>query len=109
MITKTEHGAEESVITINQDKLLGPEAGEIQSSVLDLIDKGTKRISIELSRVEYVTSWGIGILVHAFTTCTNREIDFTLIGVTDRVGEILNKVKLNKIFNIRKAGISTAK
>lgn len=90
-----------TIIKFNKNKLLGTEAVEFQDSVLDTLDKGVNSIVIDLSNVEYVTSWAIGMLVHAFTTSTNRSAQFSLVGVTQKVKEILSKVKLDKIFSIR--------
>ena len=90
-----------TIIKFNKNKLLGTEAVEFQDSVLDTLDKGVNSIVIDLSNVEYVTSWAIGMLVHAFTTSTNRSAQFSLVGVTQKVKEILSKVKLDKIFSRR--------
>jgi len=90
-----------TVIKFNKNKLLGTEAVEFQDSVLNSLDKGVNSIVIDLSNVEYVTSWAIGMLVHAFTTSTNRSAQFSLVGVTQKVKDILSKVKLDKIFSIR--------
>ena len=90
-----------TIIKFNKNKLLGTEAVEFQDSVLNTLDKGVNSIFIDLSNVEYVTSWAIGMLVHAFTTSTNRSAQFSLVGVTQKVKEILSKVKLDKIFSIR--------
>lgn len=38
------------------------------------------------------------MLVHAYTTATNRKASFIIIGVTQKVREILSKVKLDTIF-----------
>lgn len=90
-----------TIIKFNKNKLLGTEAVEFQDSVLNTLDKGVNSIVIDLSSVEYVTSWAIGMLVHAFTTSTNRSAKFSLVGVTKRVYDILAKVKLDKIFPIQ--------
>ncbi len=90
-----------TVIKFNKDKLLGTEAAEFQNNVLNTLEKGAKSIVIDLSSVQYLTSWAIGMLVHAFTTATNRSAQFSLTGVTQRVREILSKVKLDTIFSIQ--------
>jgi anti-anti-sigma factor len=90
-----------TVIKFNKDKLLGTEAAEFQNSVLQTLDKGVNSIIVDLSSVQYVTSWAIGMLVHAFTTSTNRNAKFALSGVSVRVHEILSKVKLDSIFTFR--------
>ncbi|HMN49360.1 MAG TPA: STAS domain-containing protein [Ignavibacteriaceae bacterium] len=90
-----------TIIKFNKDKLLGTEAAEFQNSVIEILEKGVKSIVIDLSSVIYLTSWAIGMLVHAFTTATNRGAQLSLSGVTQRVRDILSKVKLDKIFSIQ--------
>lgn len=89
-----------TIIKFNKNKILGTEGVEFQNSVLNTLDKGVNFIVVDLSTVEYITSWGIGMLVHAFTTSSNRNAQFSLVGVTQRVREILSKVKLDSVFHL---------
>ncbi len=92
-----------SVIKLNKKSVLGDEAADFQNSVLNTLDRGFNEIQVDLSMVEYITSWGIGMLVHAFTTSTNRNANFVLTGVGKKVFDILSKVRLNTVFTIREA------
>ncbi|MBS4035183.1 MAG: STAS domain-containing protein [Ignavibacterium sp.] len=92
-----------SVIKLNKKSVLGNEGVEFHNSVLTTLDKGVNEILIDLSMVEYITSWGIGMLVHAFTTTTNRNAKFVLTGVGEKVFDILAKVRLNSVFTIKEA------
>ena len=92
---------DKSVIVLDKNKILGTEAAVIQNTLMDLIQHGNKNISVDLSKVDYITSWGIGILIHAHTSCLNRNIDFQLTGVNADVLKILKKVKLDTIFSIQ--------
>lgn len=87
-----------TVIKFTKNSVLGTEGVVFQDSILDTLDKGVNSIVIDMSMVEYITSWGIGMLVHAFTTTTNRNSQFSLSGVSNKVHEILSKVKLDTIF-----------
>jgi anti-sigma B factor antagonist len=89
-----------TVIKFNKNSVLGTEGVVFQDSILNTLDKGVNSIVIDMTMVEYITSWGIGMLVHAFTTATNRNSQFTLSGVSTKVREILSKVKLDTIFHI---------
>ncbi len=89
-----------TVIKFNKNSVLGTEGAEFQNSILDTLDKGVNSIVIDMSMVEYITSWGIGMLVHAFTTTINRNSKFSLSGVSKKVHEILSKVKLDTIFQM---------
>ena len=90
-----------TLIKFNKDKLLGTEGVDFQNYVLDILDRGVHSIVVDLSLINFITSWGIGMLVHAFITTINRDAHFTLVGVNDKVRTILSKVKMDKIFHIK--------
>ncbi len=92
---------DKSVIVLKKKNILGTEGVDFQNKIIDLIENGNDSIEIDLSQVEYITSWGIGMLVHAHTTCVNRNVDFHLANVHDKIMSILKKVKLDCIFNIQ--------
>jgi len=93
-----EKNEDRSTIVLEKKNILGNEAAEIQNTIMDLIDNGSKIINIDLSQIDYITSWGIGILIHGHTSCANRDVRFALSGVNDKVFRILEKVKLDTIF-----------
>ena len=96
-----EQHQDKAVIVFDISKILGTEAAGIQNAVLDLIEKDKKTIVVDLTKVEYITSYGIGMLIYAHTTCTKRKIEFYVVGVNEKVDEILKIVHLDKIFDIR--------
>ncbi len=89
-----------STITIDNEKLIGVENETIHKLVLDSIANGSKNISIDLSKVEYISSWGVGLLVHTYTTCHNKNVKFNIEGVNSQIMNVLNQLKLTEIFNI---------
>jgi anti-sigma B factor antagonist len=95
-----EHNQDKSIIIIDDSKLIGVEAEVFQNLVQNSIDNGSKNISIDLSKVEFISSWGIGLLVHAYTTCFNKKINFSLQGVNTQVMNLLSQIKLTELFNI---------
>jgi anti-sigma B factor antagonist len=94
------HNEDKSTIVIDKNKLIGIENETLHNLIQDSVDKGSKNISIDLSKVEYISSWGIGLLVHAYTTCHNKNINFSISGVNQQVANILNQLKLTTLFNI---------
>jgi anti-anti-sigma factor len=89
-----------STIIIDNDHFIGVENKTFQSLVQDSINKGSNSISINLSKVNYIASLGIESLVHAYTTCTNRNVKFNIEGVGRNVMKVLHQVKLDTIINI---------
>jgi anti-anti-sigma regulatory factor len=60
-----------TIIKFNKKSVIGTEGTEFQNSIISTLDKGVHSIVIDLSTVEYITSWGIGILFRVFTTTSN--------------------------------------
>lgn len=95
-----EYYPDKSIIIIDNNHFVGVENKTFQSLVQDSINKGSKTITVNLSKVEYIASLGIESLVHAYTTCTNRKIMFNIEGVGVNVLKILHQVKLDTVINI---------
>jgi anti-sigma B factor antagonist len=100
MEINAKHNDNKSVITVNNNKLIGVESEIFQNAVQELINKGSKKILVDLSKVEFISSWGIGLLVHAYTTCHNKNIAFAIGGINPQVMNVLNQLKLTEIFDI---------
>lgn len=102
MDLKIKKSSDKTTIVINKESILGNEAVEFQNTILDQIESGSKKIIIDLGKVNYITSWGVGILIYAHTTCKNRNVELLLSNLNSAVLEILKKVKLHGIFNIER-------
>jgi anti-anti-sigma factor len=95
-----EHSGDTSIIIIDKDKLIGIENETFQTLVQSSIDRGSKNISVDLSNVKFIASWGIGSLVHAYTTCNNKQVKFSIKDANASVMNVLNNLKLTMLFNI---------
>jgi len=99
MENDVQHSQDKSIIIINKERLIGLESEFFQKAVQESIDNGNKNISIDLTKVSYVSSMGIGMLVHAYTTCFNKNVKFNIKGANDNVLNVLNNLKLTELFN----------
>ncbi len=80
----------------------GPGSGVILGdTVRDLINKGQRKILLNLAGVNYVDSSGIGQLVSAMTTARNQGGDLKLLRPNSRVLDLLKITKLDGIFDIQ--------
>jgi anti-sigma B factor antagonist len=91
-----------SITKLNVDQVLGYEAKEFQDAILDSLDKNVSTIIVDLSSVKFISSWGIGMLIHGFVTTTNRGKSFKLVGLADNVMDVFKKVKIDTVLNIYK-------
>ena len=62
--------------------------------------KGQKKVLLNLSEVSYIDSSGIGELVSGFTTLTNAGGQLKLLGLTNRVKDLLQITKLYTVFDV---------
>ncbi len=92
--------ADKSVITVDKNKFIGVEGETFQNLVNNSIDKGSKSISIDLSKVNYISSSGVELLMHAYRSCSKNNVKFNVEGANKLVKDVLSSLKLSKIFNI---------
>ncbi len=89
-----------SIIQLSGKIMGGPEAGEINNQINNLIDQGKIKIIVNMKDVEWVNSSGLGILIGAITTLKNNKGKLSLINVSERVDNLLRITKLQALFNI---------
>ena len=89
-----------SIIKFNIDQVLGYEAQEFQEAILDSLEKNASCIIVDLSSVKFISSWGIGMLIHGLATTTNRSGTFKIVGLAENVLEVFKKVKIDTVLSI---------
>jgi anti-sigma B factor antagonist len=62
--------------------------------------EGTKKFILNLARVEYIDSYGIGELVRSFSVARQAGGDLKLAAVNKKVLDVLEIPRLNKLFEI---------
>jgi anti-sigma B factor antagonist len=92
--------AKYSVIKFDVDQILGYEAQEFQEAVLNSLEQKVNCIIVDLSSVKFISSWGIGMLIHGLVTARNRGGDFRLAGLAENVMQVFHKVKIDTVLNI---------
>jgi len=88
------------IISLSGKIMGGPEAGEINELINNLIDKDKKKIIIDLEKVGWMNSSGLGILIGAVTTLKNNGGKLIIVNVSDRIENLLKITKLSGVFNI---------
>ena len=86
------------VIKLEGEMMLGYSANDFHEAIENAMGKNKKKIVVDLSDVKFISSWGIGILMYGYTTTTNGGGMFRLAGVSDKIIEVLTKIKVNNVF-----------
>jgi anti-sigma B factor antagonist len=80
---------------------LGEGSVQLRDAVRGLIGKGSKNILLNLGKVDYIDSSGLGELVSAFTSAKNQHAEVKLLNLTKRVHDLLQLTKLCTVFDIK--------
>lgn len=76
----------------------GPESTELHDLLHDLIDQGRKSVVIDLGKVDWMNSTGLGLLISGLTTLRKSGGELKLANVTDKIQSLLTITKLVTIF-----------
>ena len=90
----------ENVVIIElKGKIMGgPDATLLNDKLHELIDTGQNKVIVDLSKVNWMNSSGLGILIGGLTTLRNNEGDLKLSGITERIENLLIITKLITVF-----------
>jgi len=86
------------IIKLEGELKLGSEAIEFQEAIRDCVEKNKRNVIVDLSAVRFISSWGIGMLIHGYTTAQNRGTSFKLAAVPNMINETFKKIKVDNIF-----------
>ena len=87
-----------AIIELEGEMMLGHEANDFHEAIRSALDNNKKKIIVDMKNVHFISSWGIGILIHGYTTTKNKETDFVLAAVPDKVSKVFEITKLNSVF-----------
>nr|MEE4268551.1 STAS domain-containing protein [Candidatus Krumholzibacteria bacterium] len=76
----------------------GPDHEKFQNEIKTLIAEGHVDILLNLEKVNWVNSTGLGILVSAFHTLKKNGGQLKICNVSDRIDNILNVTQLKLVF-----------
>jgi anti-sigma B factor antagonist len=79
---------------------LGEGSGLMRDKIAELLKAGRSKILLNLGEVSYIDSSGIGELVAAFTSVTNRGGQMKLLNLTKKVEGLLQITKLYTVFEV---------
>ncbi len=90
-----------TIVDLSGRITLGEGSVVLRDNIRDLLNKGTKKILLNLGDVSYIDSSGIGELVSAYTTVRNQGGELKLLNLTKKVHDLLQITKLYTVFDIK--------
>jgi len=79
---------------------IGEGSVTLRSAIKRLIEEGKKKILLNLGRVSYVDSSGIGELVSSFTTINREGGQLKLLNLSQKIQDLMTITKLHTVFDV---------
>jgi anti-sigma B factor antagonist len=86
------------ILDLNGKLTGGPDADTFRDVFKSLIDQDKKNIIVNLEKVSWINSTGLGILISGYTSVRRSGGDLCIMNVSDRIESILYVTKLNLLF-----------
>lgn len=86
------------VLNLSGKIMGGPDHEKFQTEIKTLVSAGHVDILLNMARVNWVNSTGLGILVSAFHTLKKNGGQLKICEVSDRIDNILNVTQLKLVF-----------
>jgi anti-sigma B factor antagonist len=89
------------VIIVVEGKMVGgPDATLLSEKLHEYIEAGKNRFVVDMSKVDWMNSSGLGILIGGLSTVRSRGGSMKLLNVGKKPRELLEITKLDRIFEI---------
>lgn len=90
-------------LKINIDQIDASNSYELRSQIIEIIkDETPKRIVMNLEKLVYIDSTGLGIFVSILKRTSERNIELIIKNPVDKVLSLFNLTRLDKVFKIEK-------
>jgi anti-sigma B factor antagonist len=90
-----------TVVDLHGKIVLGEESAAMGVLIRDLLNKGNKKILLNLSEVDYIDSSGLGHLISSFSSVRKQGGELKLLKLTNKVRDLLQITRLYTVFDIR--------
>ena len=96
-----EHEIDNDVLIIAADGGIDKDTSrEFVERIFELIEGGVTKIIIDCTKLTYISSWGLGVLLRLHKRARTAGGEVKIANVHSRIVEVLNITHLNRIFGI---------
>lgn len=86
------------ILDLNGKLQGGADADTFREVFKSLVDQGKKNVIVNLEKVSWINSTGLGILISGYTSVRRAGGDLVVMRASDRIESILYVTKLNLLF-----------
>jgi len=95
---KTEERYNAVVLQLKGDVMGGPDGAKLHDQLREMKEAGQLNVVVDLSKVRFMNSSGLGMLIGGLSTMRNAGGDLRLANATDRIQSLLMIAKLLTVF-----------
>ena len=97
---KLSHREQDGIVILEpRGKIMGgPDATVLHDQMHELIAQKKLRVVIDLAKVDWMNSTGLGILIAGLTTMRDNQGELKLAAVTEKIESLLTITKLITVF-----------
>jgi anti-sigma B factor antagonist len=99
--SSTVQGSNVGLIEVSGSLVGGDETVEVRQAIAGFVERKYEKLLIDLSKVTYLNSTAIGVLVSAQTTYTRNGWQIKLCGLNKNIENIFVITKLTLVFDVR--------
>jgi anti-sigma B factor antagonist len=89
-----------TVLDLSGKITIGEGSVSLRGAIRRLIEEGKKKILLNLGKVSYVDSSGIGELVSSFTTINREGGQLKLLNLSQKIQDLMTITKLHTVFDV---------
>jgi len=87
-----------AVVALKGNLMGEPDTTEVREKIYSLLQDDVKRIVLDLGKVKWINSSGLGSLIAAMTSVKNKGGEMRLANITEKVESVFMITQLIKVF-----------
>lgn len=73
-------------------------APRLRQAIVDVVDGGAQRVVVDMEKVDFLDSTGLGVMVEGLKRIKGRNGDLSIVATQDKILKIFDITGLNKAF-----------
>ena len=87
-----------AVVALKGNLMGEPDTTDVREKIYSLLQDDVKKVVLDLGKVKWINSSGLGALIAAMTSIKNKGGDLRLANVTEKVESVFMITQLIKVF-----------
>lgn len=98
MTIKEKMHGDVAVVSLKGNLMGEPDTTDVREKIYSLLQDEVRKIVLDLSKVKWVNSTGLGTLISVMTSVKNKDGDLRLAHVTEKLESLFMITQLIKVF-----------